>query len=125
MTINPENGVPIGDRLGTERLYEQLEPGLTLPPPALPNLQAVPPPPRPKGKREKRAKQPPAPTPDRAAQAKLADRNWRNISSNCLELAGIVAITAGCALIATYLAFIVGGILVVVLGVAIGLQVTD
>lgn len=133
---------PVGERLGSERLYEQNIP--TLPGSFGGSLFAVPQPPdappddappeskqpaarakrERRDKRVKRAKPPPAPTQKSPTLSKLADVNWRGFVSSCLEVAGIAAITAGCALIAPIVGFIVGGILLVVLGVATGLQVT-
>lgn len=113
-----EDVTPIGLRLGSERLYDE----------NLPNLEPVeaPPPPAPKRRipKGKRRKLPPPPAPELAVAPKRADVNWPNITSNALELLGIAAITAGCAMIAAWLAFVVGGILLCVLGVAIGMNVT-
>lgn len=125
-----DDAIPVGERLGSERLYEQSIPtlpggGLFAVPPMDGPSQPKPPTERPKReKQEKQAKQPPAPTQKSPTLAKLADVNWRGLTSSCLEIAGIAGITAGCALIALWLAFVVGGILLVVLGVAMGLQVT-
>lgn len=130
--LGEDDSTPVGQRLGSERLYDEhsMPPpiGGTMPPVGRGNLQAVPPPVRPKTKREKQAKQPPTPPSNRPAQAKQADENprdWRGFISSCLEVAGIVAITAGCAFIALWLALVVGGILLAILGVATGWNVVE
>jgi hypothetical protein len=71
--------------------------------------------------RQKAANQPPQPRQDRPAAARTADANWRDIGSTCLELAGIMAITTGCWLIAACLGLIVLGVCLILLGVATGL----
>ena len=43
----------------------------------------------------------------------------RFILSTFLELAGVVAITWGCALIAPFLGFIVGGVVLILFGLAV------
>ena len=123
-----QEDTPIGDRLGSERLYDEYQP----PPIGQVLSFAVPQPspdkPRPTGKRGRRKQQPmqpPTPVETSPVQAKQADVNWRGIISSTLEIAGIAAITAGCALIAPFVALIVGGILVTVLGVATGWNVTN
>lgn len=130
--MSSNEGTPVGERLGSERLYEQSVAPVaaeTMPPVGRGSLFAVSEPPAtPKAEKVakpvKQAKQPPAPVKDGATQRKWADLNWRGYVSSLLELLGIAAITAGCALIAPYLALIVGGILLVVLGVATGFDVT-
>lgn len=111
--------VPVGERLGTERLYDEYTP------PPDPAYASELPKPKPKGRpRGKARKQPPKPTPEVAAAGQQKDVDWRGIGSSWLEVAGIVAITVGCAMIAPWLAFVVGGVLLVILGVATGLNVT-
>lgn len=120
-----EDSMPVGERLGSERLYDEH----TLPPVGRGALFVVESPevvdpPKVAEKPKQPPKQPPAPKRKRPPRRKWADLNWRGFASTCLELAGIVAITVGCALIAAWLAFIVCGILLTVLGVATGLEVT-
>jgi hypothetical protein len=121
--VKPEDmkaDVPIGERLGSERLYD-------------PNLPPIRPPTeldtvvrrrgRPRGKRTKNAPTPPqAVLSNVPAESKKAEVNWRDFVANALQLTGIVAITVGCGLIALWLALVVGGVALVVLGVATGLN---
>jgi len=117
-----EHVTPIGERLGSERLYDE-----NLPPPPetlWPTPVVDEPKPKARRPRGKVRKQPPPPVPEVPGTAKRPDVNWRDLGANALQLTGVAAITVGCAMIAAYLAFIVGGILLVVLGVAIGMNVT-
>jgi hypothetical protein len=117
---------PVGERLGSQRLYDEYLPDT---PPELNNLQPVagqtPQKPKVRRPRGKQRKQPQTPPQQSPVPAKQATANWREISSTALELTGVVAITVGCALLAVWLAFVVGGILLVLLGVATGWNVTE
>lgn len=117
-----ENVTPIGQRLGSERLYDE-----RLPPPPQ-NLTPISPPVAPKrlGRtpKGKPRSQPPQATGERPTPATRPDVNWRNTTSSLMELLGVALITVGCGMIAFWLAFVVGGALLVVLGVATGRNVT-
>lgn len=124
--VTPEDmtaDVPIGERLGSERLYD---PNLPVPPPIRPITEfdtVVRRRGRPRGKRTKNAPTPPqAVLSNVPAESKKAEVNWRDFVANALQLTGIVAITVGCGLIALWLALVVGGVALVVLGVATGLN---
>jgi hypothetical protein len=111
---DPDGVTPIGQRLGSESLYSEYR---TPPEPDKPKAKR-----KPHGKlrRPKEATPLPGVVQINPGQAKQADRNlvkMANIFSYCLEIAGIVSITAGCAMIAPWLAFVVGGILCVLFGV--------
>jgi hypothetical protein len=118
----PETDIPVGDRLGSERLYDEFDTPIPEPPP--------PPPPETHSmfseaitrfQARKAANQPPTPPKELAPQAIKADRNWREPISTCLELAGLAAITSGCAMIAVWLGLIVLGVGLILLGVLITL----
>jgi hypothetical protein len=125
--VAEDNVTPIGERLGSERLYAE---DMAVPPPpttwtrdSMPpgfaisaydgELDEEPPPP---------ANPPPQPGAERGTTAKLADVNWRNFVGNCLEIAGITAITAGSWLIAAWLGLVVLGVCLILLGVAQDIQ---
>jgi hypothetical protein len=122
--MTDDSVIPVGQRLGSERLYtpggavDATIPLLPEPDPVAPAKPAR------ARKPKKQGLPPPAVAPERPIEAQRADVNWRNIVSSVLELVGIAAITAGCALIHLWLALIVGGIALVALGVATGLDVT-
>jgi hypothetical protein len=111
----PEDDViPIGGRLGSERLYDEHLPPL---PPPQPEPVV-----KPRGKRRKAAKPPPHPPRERPPAGESKAPNWREIGSNTLEIAGIMAITVGSWLIAAWLGLIVLGLCLILLGVATGIQ---
>lgn len=119
-----DEAIPVGERLGSERLYGEYDEKQAPPPPVQLLNSAALGKPRGKPRRERAAKPAPVPVKDSAAQPESVDRNWRAIISTLLELIGIAAVTAGCWGIEWYVGAIVGGILVVLLGVALGLEVT-
>jgi hypothetical protein len=146
--------IPIGHRLGSERLYAdpplgvppELPPGWDnpeplrespeMPPgfridgvgkqgPSRDDVEKAPKPVKRRKRKQKLAKQPPQPRQDRPPAARTADVNWRDFGSTCLELTGITAITAGSWLIAAWLGLIVLGLCLILLGVATGLPRGD
>lgn len=122
VSVSAESTTPVGERLGSERLYQEPNGAVEIP---VDGGVSVAPKSRKEPKPPPAAKQPTAPVQEKPVAAKRADVNWRGFISNLLEIVGIIAITAGCALIHLWLSFIVGGILLVILGVATGLEVTS
>lgn len=81
------------------------------------NLTVVPPPEPlvPNPPRRPQAQTPPAPAPQRARP-----EGWKATASNALELGGIAMVSTGGFLISPWLGCIILGVLLIVLGVAIG-----
>jgi hypothetical protein len=137
---------PVGERLGSETLYSQplgeslgesLDPRTWLPrvvaddddPPL--ERRDIPHPDAPERKDmpkpehrdpRKRGKQPHREGGESQLGALQASLQRRNISSNCLEIAGMGLITTGSWQIAAWLGLIVAGLCLILLGVAIGVQ---
>jgi hypothetical protein len=144
-----DESIPVGERLGSQRLYglgdEEGSDGrflmelLTDAPIAPPdNVVSVPEPerrdvPRPERRDEPRPKhqdprkppkQPHQPRQKRRLRSELVAVNWREIASNLAEIGGITAITAGSWLIRAWLGLIVMGTLLIIWGVAMGVGPT-
>jgi hypothetical protein len=137
-----EEAIPVGERLGTQRLYDgsydgsyDRGGGLNLSVEELARLAVEDPEMAPPERRDEpgphhedpRPAKPTPQPPEKVAPArKLAANfgavNWREISSNTLELAGIMAITAGSWMIRAWLGLVVLGLCLILLGVATGVQ---
>jgi hypothetical protein len=142
-----EDVIPIGARLGSERLFteppffgEQVGPQLDPrtwepmaehmepdPPerrdvPDAPERKDMPRPEHRDPRKRKPAKQPHREGREGRLAATQASGKWRNIVGNCCEIAGIASISAGSFQIAAWLGLIVLGVCLILLGVATGVQ---